>query len=114
VTPIKLIAAPRKLKYSGKRAFAAFLLLTAFTPGRTQNATSDPATGEDFFSKWFGMVSKARAEQPHWMTPLVTVTPRLEQEYRYDQSMQYKAGKVLWPEVEANYTYYPNGEHEGK
>jgi hypothetical protein len=45
VTPIELIAAPRKLKYSGKRAFAAFLLLTALTPGRAQIAASDPATG---------------------------------------------------------------------
>jgi hypothetical protein len=89
VAPIKLIAAPRQLKYSGKRAFAAFLLLTAFTPGRAQNATYDPATGDDFFSMWFGMVSKAQAGQPHWMTPLVTVTPRLEQEDRYDQSIEF-------------------------
>lgn len=28
---------------------------------------------------------KRKRVQPHWMTPLVTVTPRLEQEYRYDQ-----------------------------
>jgi hypothetical protein len=38
------------------------------------------------------MVSKAQAEQPHWMTPLVTVTPRLEQEYRYDQSIESMPG----------------------
>jgi len=28
-------------------------------------------------------------------------------------AFQYKLGAV-WPEVEANYTYYPDGEHEGK
>jgi hypothetical protein len=28
-------------------------------------------------------------------------------------AFQYKLG-VVWPEVEANYTYYPDGEHEGK
>ena len=40
---------------------------------------------ENYFSDWFARVSKTQAEQPHWITPLVTVTPRLEQELRYDQ-----------------------------
>jgi hypothetical protein len=35
---------------------------------------------------WLGLVSKTQAEQPHWITPVVTVTPRLEQEFRYDIS----------------------------
>ena len=43
---------------------------------------------EDFFDGWFDRVTKIQAEQPHWITPLVTVTPRLEQELRYDQSWQ--------------------------
>jgi hypothetical protein len=30
------------------------------------------------------MVSASQEAQPHWMTPLVTVTPRLEQELRWD------------------------------
>ena len=30
------------------------------------------------------MVSATQAAQPKWMTPLVTVTPRLEQEFRFD------------------------------
>ena len=30
------------------------------------------------------MVSTTQAAQPNWMTPLVTVTPRLEQELRAD------------------------------
>jgi len=28
------------------------------------------------------------AEQPPWITPLATVTPRLEQEYRFDDQRQ--------------------------
>jgi hypothetical protein len=36
------------------------------------------------FSSWLTMVSATQNAQPHWMTPLVTVTPRLEQEYRSD------------------------------
>jgi len=39
----------------------------------------------DFFADYFERVEAAQASQPHWMTPLVTVTPRLEQEVRYDQ-----------------------------
>ena len=41
-----------------------------------------------YFSDWFARVSRTQAEQPHWITPLVTVTPRLEQEFRYDQSWE--------------------------
>lgn len=37
-----------------------------------------------FFNHWFQRVTKTQAEQPHWITPLVTVTPRLEEEYRFD------------------------------
>lgn len=41
---------------------------------------------------WLGLASKTQAEQPHWITPVVTVTPRLEQEFRYDISEQELAG----------------------
>jgi hypothetical protein len=37
-----------------------------------------------FFGDWFDRSDQAKADQPHWMTPLVTVTPRLEQEFRTD------------------------------
>jgi hypothetical protein len=45
----------------------------------------------DFFNAWFAMVTRIQSEQPHWVTPLVTVTPRLEQEFRYDQLWQQNA-----------------------
>lgn len=39
---------------------------------------------------------QAKADQPHWMTPLVTVTPRLEQEFRTDfLAQQLPAGDSL-------------------
>lgn len=38
-----------------------------------------------YFSDWFARVDKTQAEQPHWITPLATTTPRLEEEVRYDQ-----------------------------
>jgi hypothetical protein len=40
----------------------------------------------NYFMNWLPRVTQIQSEQPHWVTPLVTVTPRLEEEYRYDQS----------------------------
>lgn len=42
-----------------------------------------PANGQ-FVEDWQARVSATQAEQPHWITPLITVTPRLEQEFRFD------------------------------
>jgi hypothetical protein len=50
-------------------------------------ASADPVT--EYFLHWFDRAEEAQATQPHWMTPITTVTPRLEQEYRYDQSQQF-------------------------
>ncbi len=50
-------------------------------------ASADPIT--EYFATWFDRVEAAQASQPHWMTPITTVTPRLEQEYRYDQTQQF-------------------------
>jgi hypothetical protein len=41
-----------------------------------------------FFHEWFAMVDDTRVEQPHWITPVATTTPRLEQEFRYDIQWQ--------------------------
>ncbi|MGC9224669.1 MAG: hypothetical protein ACP5E2_12125 [Terracidiphilus sp.] len=38
--------------------------------------------------QWLERVAATQAAQPHWMTPLVTVTPRLEQEFRFDVQHQ--------------------------
>jgi hypothetical protein len=42
------------------------------------------AHADDWVGDWFAMASRSQAEQPHWATPLATVTPRLEQEFRFD------------------------------
>ena len=39
---------------------------------------------ESLFGRYQARVSATQAEQPHWVTPLITVTPRLEQEFRAD------------------------------
>ena len=28
-------------------------------------------------------------------------------------ALQYRVSKILWPEVEVNYTHWPNGKHDG-
>jgi hypothetical protein len=33
---------------------------------------------------WIDMVNASQEAQPHWMTPIITTTPRLEQELRWD------------------------------
>jgi hypothetical protein len=38
---------------------------------------------------WFAMASRSQDQQPHWATPLATVTPRLEQEFRFDYLHQH-------------------------
>jgi hypothetical protein len=51
-------------------------------------ASSTSFSQDDYFSNWFARVDKTQAEQPHWITPLATTTPRLEEEFRYDQLWQ--------------------------
>lgn len=55
------------------------------SPAADQPPPSRASIGSDgYFAQWFDRVGAAQASQPHWMTPIVTVTPRLEQEVRYD------------------------------
>jgi hypothetical protein len=46
---------------------------------------ADQPRAPGFFDEWQARVHAAQESQPHWITPLATVTPRLEQEVRYDQ-----------------------------
>lgn len=61
--------------------------LTAQAPDSTRTQRPDG---------WFDRSDRAKAEQPHWITPLATTTPRLEQEFRYD---------VLWQQVNTTAPY---------
>jgi len=57
-----------------------FALVLAAVHCQAQAAPSDSG----YFADWFDRVDKTQAEQPHWITPLATTTPRLEEEFRYD------------------------------
>ena len=57
--------------------------------GRSLSAQSDAESGiAAYFDHWTERVEAAQASQPTWITPLATTTPRLEQEFRYDQNRQ--------------------------
>jgi len=53
------------------------------------------ASAQDgYLSDWFSRVDRTKNEQSHWLTPVATTTPRLEEEYRYDQLWQVNAAGV--------------------
>lgn len=71
------------------------LIATLTVAGAMSGRADDSAMGQanycpvgNYFATWFDRVSAIQAEQPHWVTPLATTTPRLEEELRYDQSWQ--------------------------
>jgi hypothetical protein len=65
------------------------IFFCVISPGHSQAQTSSSADpDDDFFHDWFDMVSRTQAEQPHWVTPVATTTPRLEQEFRFDTLWQ--------------------------
>lgn len=83
--------AGRSLSSHNSAALAMILLGTlAAAPCRADGAQTD-ASGNpiaDYFANWFPRVTQIQSGQPHWVTPLYTVTPRLEEEFRYDQSWE--------------------------
>lgn len=72
-----------------------FILLTCL--GLIGAAGSVFGQATTFIERYQARVSATQAEQPHWITPLVTVTPRLEQEFRTDFVHQYNPkGFAVW------------------
>ena len=65
---------------------------------------SSNATGGEYFADWFHRVDETQAEQPHWITPVATTTPRLEEEFRYD---------ILWQRSNAGVTSENYGGGKG-
>lgn len=86
------------LRSWGLAAFGAFAALATAVHAQQAPATDTAPPPEpraaaapggdpvaDYFAHWFDRVDKVKATQPQWMTPIATVTPRLEEEVRYDQ-----------------------------
>lgn len=68
--------------------------LDAQTNSSPANARPQPST---FISRYQARVTATQDLQPHWVTPLVTVTPRLEQEFRTDFVHSYNTSRYgIW------------------
>jgi hypothetical protein len=65
-------------------AMAISLITPAVCHAQSGASAKDPGTNAGPIHSWFDMVATTQAQQPHWITPVATVTPRLEQEFRYD------------------------------
>jgi len=65
------------------------------------SATAGPSS---FLDKYFARVDATQAEQPHWITPIATATPRLEEEFRAD---------LLWQTNNSNVTSENYGGTKG-
>lgn len=50
--------------------------------GLAQSPSQNPP--QSWSGRWLARASATQAAQPHWVTPVATVTPRLEQEFRFD------------------------------
>ncbi len=68
--------------------FLSVGLLTVVFPATLVSAQNG------YLADWFPRVDKTQKEQPHWVTPVATTTPRLEEEFRYDQVWTENAARV--------------------
>ena len=63
----------------------------------TTTVFAQAPASEDWLSRFLHHVTEIQAQQPHWVTPVVTVTPRLEQEFRFDLNRQIQpSGRHQW------------------
>ena len=79
---------------------AIFCLASLSAPAQLSNPVQQASTvvpPQSFIERYQARVTATQNEQPHWVTPLVTVTPRLEQELRTDFVHQYNPkGFSIW------------------
>ena len=76
---------------------AAFFLTAFLIVGSGGVRAQQGTTSNTLIRRYQARVTATQNAQPHWVTPLVTVTPRLEQELRTDFVHSYnKSGKGIW------------------
>lgn len=80
--------------FSGaKSCMVLFAVCMVFVAPAIARAQQQGTADTSFVARYQARVSATQAEQPHWITPLVTVTPRLEQEFRTDFVRQTNASR---------------------
>jgi len=87
------------MSLSRRQSFFFLIVFSAFLCNGNAHAQTS------WTARWLANVTATQSNQPHWITPLVLVTPRLEQEFRADfvrqllpdnqQSWNYDNGKGL-------------------
>jgi len=93
----------RPLRFRAPLICAIFFLISVAAGAQSSSLQGD-VTGsqntpvpQSFWGRYQARVSATQAQQPRWITPLVTVTPRLEQELRADFVHQYNPkGYAIW------------------
>lgn len=71
--------------------------MSPFPQTMQANGQMPPSQPDSFIRRWQARVTATQNLQPHWITPLVTVTPRLEQELRTDFVHYYNtSGYQIW------------------
>ncbi|MGB9417309.1 MAG: hypothetical protein WCB58_13420 [Acidobacteriaceae bacterium] len=85
-----------RVRFLGRRRgiLCTLSLSLACLPAFAQSSSSAPQPApaqapQSFIQRYQARVTATQSVQPHWITPLVTVTPRLEQELRTDFVHQY-------------------------
>jgi len=68
------------------------LLLALLSSAASAQTDSSQTSSDGFVSDWFHRSSRAESEQPHWAAPMLTITPRLVQQFRYDMGWQSNKG----------------------
>lgn len=63
---------------------ASLFLASLICACALSSASAQDNSAKGYLADWFPRVTKTQAEQPHWITPLFTTTPRLEEEFRTD------------------------------
>lgn len=80
-----------------RTAARAAVLAAAVAAAAGMGWAQQGAAGGSWIARYQARVTATQNAQPHWITPLVTVTPRLEQELRADFVHQYAPnGAALW------------------
>jgi hypothetical protein len=78
------------------RPAAAAFVLTLFgaAAALAQEEGAGVASSGGFLEDYFRRVTRAQESQPHWISPLFTTTPRLNERFRYDFSFQARPGDM--------------------
>src|SRR5215471_4690744 len=73
-------------------AAAILLAILGSRAVRAQVAPDD--ANPSFFQRYIAMVERAQDGQPHWISPLITTTPRVNQRFRNDITGQSRPNDV--------------------